>query len=157
MSHLCHAVNNINTIHYYHSKMHVKEAQIHPRKLPQILPEANAYVPFPLQHSQLLKKDLKKKVNKNILTLQLQKKMTRVMSTQRVKRQLQPVYRNHRPRVPEGLIMVVPKRREILLLRNKAKATPRASNCHTCRLRRKLPVANVPTKKRHIPLPVCTA
>ena len=139
--------------------MHVKEAQIHPSKLPQILPEANAYVPFPLQHSQLLTKDLKKKVNKNILTLQLQKKMTRVMSTQRVKRQLQPVSRNHRPRVPEGLIMGVHKRREILLLRNKAKAAPRTSNCHTCtcRQRIKLPVPNVPTKKRHTTLPVCTA
>jgi hypothetical protein len=139
--------------------MHIKEAQIHQAKLPEILSEANAYVPFPLQHSQILKKDLKKKVNKNLLTLQLQMKMTRVMSTLRVKRQLQPVYRNHHPLVPEGLIMVVHKRREILLRLNKATATPRTSNCHTCtcRRRRKLAVPNVATKKRHTPRPVCTA
>ncbi len=82
------------------------------------------------------------------------------MRTLRVKRQLQPVYRNHHPLVPEGLMLVVHKRREILLpLNNKATATPRTSTylkC-TCRRRRKSAVPNVATKKRHTPRPLCTA
>jgi hypothetical protein len=137
--------------------MHFEEAQIHQGKLPQTLSEPNAYVPVPFQHSHLPKNKKRKKTNKNLLTRQT--KMTRVMRTLRVKRKVQPVYRNHHPLVPEGRILVVHKRRELLLLLNKAKATPRTRTYHTCtcRRRRKSAVLNVATKKRHTPHPVCTA